>query len=155
MTVKFKRAAKFFFVVTLVALIILGAERITGFWSVSEDKLPVSRLVQELRSLPINSNDVVVSRKSYDKAVIVGASEQLISSASWEDLIGFYSDRLPHYGWTLSYKANGGRQVKFCKGRMSLTIEPFESGDKFKYNLAIVWVKFERSPAYCPSKAQI
>jgi hypothetical protein len=152
MTLRFKHAASAFFLAIVLVLIIFGAERITGFWGAPEDKLPVSKLVQELRALPTNGDDVVISRKSYDKVVIVGASEQLISRASWEDIVGFYSGKLPRYGWTLSYKSNDGRQVKYCKERMSLTIEPFEGGDKIKYNLAIVWVKFERSPAYCPSK---
>ncbi len=138
-----------------ILLLMLGQGRIAKF--INGDnflKIPEAKLKGEFGRLPIHPGDQMdLPLNSFDKESIVVVTSHASSTAVPEELLSYYLKTLPVKGWWLMSERrydNGGGKIRYCKNRISLTIDlspGVQSGSY--YYIGLVWTKYKMSADFC------
>ena len=134
-------------------LFFIGRDNITRFIEgVPARKVSVPMLEAELKSVKIHDGDKWVDGPaSFDKNSLVVLKGYLHSELSPPEIVLFYRKNAPSAGWVESNvdSPNGDRIIKFCKDRVSLTIDA-DDRDHGDYYLRLAWTTNKISDSYCP-----
>jgi hypothetical protein len=134
-------------------LFLFGQERISKYINGDNaGKITVEQLRQAFNILPLHNDDQFGKTEFFDKESIVGVTNHATSMASPEELLRYYSDNLKAGGWkqrNLIARDDGGKKIRFCKNRMSLTLDASPLPNGSRYYVGIIWTRYRMSADYC------
>lgn len=137
----------------MVFLFLLGQGRVSKYINGNNaGKITVEQLRQAFNMLPLNNNDQFGKTESFDKESIVGVTNHATSMTSVEELLRYYSNNLKVGGWKQRDSINrddGGKKIRFCKNRMSLTLDASPLPKGSRYYIGIIWTRYKMSADYC------
>lgn len=136
----------------IVLLFILGPERLVRAVNPQTDKVPVSKLKDLFSEIKIHPGDQWSGvPSSFDKEVLTGVNARVLSKIPPKEIVSYYASSLPSGGWVKSQLSSGKENIlKFCKGRVNLTVEALPEGTGTDYYLGVNWSSQTMGPFYCP-----
>ncbi|WP_311266537.1 MULTISPECIES: hypothetical protein [unclassified Xanthomonas] len=132
-----------------VLLYALGPEKITAIVMGDIDKkVGVNNLARQFEKFPLEENSRLISKAGLDKGPITSFSAHVASTSTNRDVLNYYERKSLEMGWWRALKND--KELKLCKGGISLIVQmiPSESGSKYYFGLT--WVLYKNHPAFCP-----
>lgn len=143
-----------------MCLAVVGKERVVGFFVDSPKKIPLSLLRSELAGVAIPASHSATGKlTTFDRATSAAAYQFYLSNEAPATIVESYRVSLEKAGWVFGgARSIGGRKeviAKFCKGRISLTIDamPIESS-RTRYYLGAGWASATGASLYCETASQ-
>jgi hypothetical protein len=150
-----KRVAMIVGIAIILIALIAGRERLTSLIEgPNPEKIPTTTLSSEFDLTTTPAGATPVRRTLlFDKGLRTGVTQNFVTHNSFESVLVHYKNVLPAQGWALvdTRRARTPQEaIKFCKSRMSLTIDFVEQDENATtYYVGIVWARSSRDPAFC------
>ncbi len=145
------------FVLLAFGLLAIWREEVVALiGGVDATRVPPDKLAHELASVDVREGHAPMDATAViDRATQITVTRHYFAPEKPQAVVGWYVESLPPRGWKLDKQsATPGRGevwARFCKGRVSLTVDalPLETGAR--YSLGAAWAKAPAALAYCNS----